>query len=135
MKTVHYLKHLLIGLVIIAALGVVVMLLWNWLIPSIFGWSTINCWQAFGLLALSRILVGGRGWRWRHHHHRRHDCSNPIREKWMKMSPEERKEFIKNFRNRREQMKGDWNMHNRFRDWNEFFEDSDSNPVSEKTNE
>ncbi|MCU1235273.1 MAG: hypothetical protein JWP63_3240 [Candidatus Solibacter sp.] len=45
--------------------GEVVMNLWNWLAPSIFGWREITFWQALGLLALCRILFGGfggRGW-------------------------------------------------------------------------
>lgn len=39
--------------------GGVVMLLWNWLLPPLFGWSTITLLQGFGLLALCRILFGG----------------------------------------------------------------------------
>ena len=39
--------------------GEVVMQLWNWLLPPLFGWPTITFWQAVGILALSRILFGG----------------------------------------------------------------------------
>ncbi|PJJ84141.1 hypothetical protein [Mucilaginibacter auburnensis] len=39
-----------------------VMLLWNWLIPGIFGYSIITFWQAMGLFILSKLLFGfGRG--------------------------------------------------------------------------
>src|SRR5918994_6300503 len=41
--------------------GFVVQWLWNWLMPDIFGLRTITWWEAFGLLALSRILFGGFG--------------------------------------------------------------------------
>ena len=41
--------------------GGVVMLLWNWLLPPLFGWPQITVWQGFGLLALGRILFGGFG--------------------------------------------------------------------------
>lgn len=44
--------------------GFVVMHLWNWLLPALFGWRVITFWQALGLLVLSRILFGrfgGRG--------------------------------------------------------------------------
>ena len=41
--------------------GEVVKLLWNWLMPALFGWPVLSFWQALGLLALSRILVGGHG--------------------------------------------------------------------------
>ena len=55
-------------LVALAAVGGgLVMLLWNWLMPSIFGWRAVTFWQALGLLALCRILFGGVG---RHHFQR-----------------------------------------------------------------
>ena len=41
--------------------GQSVKLLWNWLVPEIFGWRAISFWQAVGLLALCRILFGGFG--------------------------------------------------------------------------
>jgi hypothetical protein len=60
--------------------------------PPIFGLSAINLWQALGLLLLSRILFGGmigrHGCRCSHYNHR-------IRKKFMRMSNEERREFIK----------------------------------------
>jgi hypothetical protein len=87
----------LMGLTAIAGFSAITMLLWNWLIPCIFGLATINFWQALGLLVLIRILFGGIGGKhWMgmgmHNHH------NPIREKWMKMTPEERQEFVKDRR-------------------------------------
>src|SRR6266852_5394737 len=42
--------------------GEVVMQLWNWLLPPLFGWRQVTFWQALGLLALCRILFGGSGW-------------------------------------------------------------------------
>ena len=47
---------MLIGLTAIVA---AIMLLWNYLIPSIIGWTTINYWQALGLFVLTRLLFGG----------------------------------------------------------------------------
>ena len=41
--------------------GKVVQLLWNWLMPMLFGMRELTFWQALGLLALSRILFGGFG--------------------------------------------------------------------------
>jgi hypothetical protein len=75
-------------LFIVAIFGATVMLLWNWLMPSIFGLDAINFWQAAGLLILSRILFGGFGGGGGHRH------ANHIHEKWMKMSPEQRRDFI-----------------------------------------
>jgi hypothetical protein len=42
-----------------AVFGLVVMSLWNWLMPTLFGWHVISYWQALGLLILSKILFGG----------------------------------------------------------------------------
>jgi hypothetical protein len=91
---IHIIKHISFGLVMIGALCAIVMFLWNLLIPSIFGLTAINFWQALGLFILARLLLGGMGGRFMlgrgmHSHH------NPVREKWMKMTDEERKEFIR----------------------------------------
>ena len=62
--------------------GTAVQLLWNWLLPPLFGWKELTFWQALGMLALCRILFGGLGHRgggrrWKHDN----------------MSPEERERF------------------------------------------
>jgi uncharacterized membrane protein len=48
-------------LLFIAIGGEIVLQLWNWLLPPIFGWREITFWQAVGMLALCRILFGGHG--------------------------------------------------------------------------
>ncbi|MDR2810029.1 MAG: hypothetical protein LBB84_05660 [Tannerellaceae bacterium] len=92
MKKMRFLMP--IGFVALAVVfGLAVMLLWNALIPNIFGLTAINFWQALGILALSRILFGGFGMvHGRGHGHEMH--GNLLRKKWMKMTDEERKEFI-----------------------------------------
>jgi len=47
------------GVGLLALCGWVVMLLWNWLMPEIFGLRTLSYWQAWGLLILSSILFKG----------------------------------------------------------------------------
>ena len=39
--------------------GWVTMLLWNWLVPVIFGLGTITFWQALGLIILIKLVFGG----------------------------------------------------------------------------
>lgn len=70
--------------------GEIVMHLWNWLMPAIFGLKMITFWQAIGLLILGRILVGGLGGGGgaRNGRHRRH-----LRERWENLSPEEREKL------------------------------------------
>jgi hypothetical protein len=93
-SSLHFVWHLLLGLAAIAGFGAAVMLLWNVLLPQILGVAAINLWQALGLFVLCRILFGsfGRGWMsgMGDKVHKNH-----IREKWLSMTPEERKEFIK----------------------------------------
>ena len=60
-NAVHIFRGITIVILSIAVAAVIVMLLWNALIPSIIGWSTINYWQAAGLLILCRILFKGFG--------------------------------------------------------------------------
>jgi len=69
--------------------GEVVMHLWNWLLPMLFGWRQITFWQAVGLLALCRILFGGWGGRGGH----RPNFRRRMAEKWERMTPEEREKF------------------------------------------
>ncbi len=73
-------------LVFIAAGGLVVLLLWNWLTPALFGLRTITFWQALGILALCRILFGGFGL----HGSGRSRFRRRIEERFASMTPEER---------------------------------------------
>ena len=46
----------ILGIVLFGYLGgEIVMLLWNWLLPPLFGWRTLTFWQGLGLLALCRF--------------------------------------------------------------------------------
>jgi len=77
-----------------AVFGAAVMLLWNALMPHIFGFPELNYLQATGLLLLARILFGGLGAG--HLGMGAYGLSrrvNPLRERWMNMSEDERKEF------------------------------------------
>jgi hypothetical protein len=87
-------KFALFGVVFATVFSYVVMHLWNWLMPPIFGWHVINFWQAVGLLVLSKILFGGfRGGPGRHWKHR-------MTERWEAMTPEEREKFREGMRGR-----------------------------------
>ena len=81
--------HMAGGIGMIALVVGIVMWLWNWLVPSITGWSNINYWQALGLTLLFRFLNG--------------NILHPLFptkkrgrfEKMKKMSVEERSAFIR----------------------------------------
>jgi hypothetical protein len=78
----------------IAALATVVMLLWNALMPAIFGLGTITWLQALGLFALSKLLFGGN-WKGRGGHRcgrgpGSHEWKHKFRQKWANMSEEDK---------------------------------------------
>ncbi|MDT7832900.1 hypothetical protein RQM59_10950 [Flavobacteriaceae bacterium S356] len=51
----------ILAVLFITLFGYVLMYLWNWLMPLIFGLPIITFWQALGLCLLSKILFGGFG--------------------------------------------------------------------------
>lgn len=83
----------LFGIMALVVFSSALMLLWNWLIPDIFGLTAISFWQALGLFALSRLLFSGLGGgrRCRHFNKGKH----LKRKKWLKMTQEERREWFK----------------------------------------
>ena len=76
MKALKIVGWIGLGLAGIAALGlligVVVQLLWNWLVPPIFGLPEITYWQGVGIFILFKILFGGH-----HPHHKKNGAKHP----------------------------------------------------------
>lgn len=107
------LRFLGFALLFVGLAGLVVMLLWNALLPAILGVSTINFGQALGLLVLSRILFGGfgrggwgrggPGWRGRANsgraNPRRAEWKEKMTERWQNMTPEQREQMKQQWRN------------------------------------
>ncbi len=95
-KVARAVKFAVFAVLFVTLFGYVVMRLWNWLMPVLFGWHGIGFWQAVGILVLSNILFGGfRGrpggrmhWRGR------------MMERWEQMTPEEREKFRESMRGR-----------------------------------
>ncbi len=68
-------KFIGMGFLIILAIfafGSITMLLWNWLIPTLFSGPVITYWQAMGLILLSKLLFSGSSGRHHSKHHSRH---------------------------------------------------------------
>jgi hypothetical protein len=83
-------------LVFIAIGGEIVLHLWNWLLPSLFGWRQITFWQALGLLVLCRVLFGGLGL----HGSGRSNFRSRMKARCEHMTPEERERFRQRMRER-----------------------------------
>ena len=95
-RIARVLKVVLMVAIAVAVFSFVVLQLWNWLTPALFGWHPISFWQALGLLVLCKILFGGfRGGPGAHMHWRRR-----MMERWEEMSPEEREKFREGMRGR-----------------------------------
>jgi hypothetical protein len=83
-------KFVVFAAVAVTMASVVVMTLWNWVMPVTFGLPPLTLGRAFALLLLSRLLLGGfagpmgRRTHWRHR----------MRERWEQMSLEERERFM-----------------------------------------
>jgi len=95
-KKLFYLAPLaILAMVLFIAIGgEIVLQLWNWLLPSLFGWHQITFWQALGLLALCRILFGGFGGHGFSRSRRR------MSDRWDAMTPEERERIREKMRQR-----------------------------------
>jgi hypothetical protein len=99
MKRYRFFKGLkVLAMVIVGAVvfGEVVMHLWNWLMPAIFGLRSLTFVQALGLLLLSKLLFGGF-----HRHGGGRDWKRHMEERFAQMTPEERERFRAGMRGRR----------------------------------
>ena len=91
----HTFKHrgkgrfILLAILFGSVMALVVMLLWNWLMPALFGLVSINYLQALGLLILSKILFSGFGKRGGSHSHHPF-WRKKFLEKWENLSEEEK---------------------------------------------
>jgi hypothetical protein len=102
------------------ALGYFVMLLWNWLMPELFGIKTITFWQAAGIIILARLVFGGFKHPANHHYNYRkppmmkeHFKNQPFNWKWKyydefwKKEGEERfREYIASQDNKKDESSG-----------------------------
>jgi hypothetical protein len=95
-KWIFIVPAAIIGILLFITIGgEMVLHLWNWLLPPLFGWRQITFWQAVGILALCRILFGGvsgRGFR--------SNFRNRMAGRWQRMTPEERETFRQGMRGR-----------------------------------
>lgn len=89
MRTIRFagLPFLMFVLVTLAVMSVIILELWNILMPAIFRLPPITFWQAAGILFLSRVLFGRLG-----------DWGRRMRKSrvvhgWKDLTPEERQRF------------------------------------------
>ena len=95
-RALRILKFAAFAIVAMGVFGLIVMSLWNWLMPMLFGLREITFWQAWGVLLLSRILFGSLNGG----HHRDRRWRARLIDRWEQMSPEERAKFREGLRHR-----------------------------------
>ena len=108
-------RFLAFSLLFVGLAGLVVMALWNALLPPVLGVRAISFGQATGLLVLSRILFGGpRGYgfrgfgpRWRNGYepggwggYGPIEWKEKMNERWQKMTPEQRGQIRRQWRDK-----------------------------------
>lgn len=76
-----------------AVFGWIVMLLWNWLMPSIFDLKEITYWQAFGITVLSKILLSAHNGIPHHGKYHSDEIHSKVDERWHRWLGVESKEF------------------------------------------
>jgi len=84
--------------VILAAVGAIIMLLWNSVLTAVISVNVITFWQALGLLVLSRILFGSHSMRGRHR--KPGFAMERFKDEYYKMSDEEKQRFKNEWRKR-----------------------------------
>jgi hypothetical protein len=96
-RTVKGILFLVVGLLVF---GLIVMTIWNAIIPEVFKGPVLGFWQAVGLLLLSHLLL--RGWApWRYGNGWRRDrWRRRFEEKLASMTPEEREKFKEEWKGR-----------------------------------
>lgn len=104
--------------------SVIVMFLWNWLVPDIFHGPKLNLWQSVGLLVLCKILFGGFGpGNWGGGSNARKKIwKDKFNEKWSCLTSEEKKHAQNSFsqirqstsRNLSEKLISDWQIYKKY---------------------
>ena len=60
-KSIKVIGYGFIFILVVFGIGLIVNLLWNWLMPEIFGLTKLSYLQSLGILVLSKILFGSIG--------------------------------------------------------------------------
>ena len=86
-------KIAVLVILFMGAFAIAFLLLWNWLVPELFNGPRINFWQALGLLALSKLVLGFGGSSKEH-------FKSKFKEKYTGLSDAEKEEMRQKFKDR-----------------------------------
>ena len=91
---------LVFGIIAVLVFGLVVMSLWNAILPAVLGVKAISFMQALGILLLSKILFGGFGGGRNKGSWRNKEKWIEMKDKFAGMTPEEREKFKAEWKNK-----------------------------------
>ncbi len=92
-------KMTIMAILFFTVVSFVVMALWNWLMPELFGLPYISFWKAAGLLLLSKILFSGLGGKKFDKKHKSHEWKSHFSSKHP-LTPEQKQELKEKFASR-----------------------------------
>jgi predicted ferric reductase len=99
-------NHILLAIVVTFLLGLLVMLLWNALLPSLFGLPRVSYFQAMGLFILCHLLFGG------FQHKEKHEIAQRKREFLRRLFSRGRGDWCEDY-DPREQRPSNWSPRER----------------------
>ncbi len=95
--------YILVPIAFVSLAAFATMGLWNWLMPSIFGFGTLTFFKALGIFALARLFFGARGFGGWHRrrlafagHYNLHshaEWQQKMQGKWQNLSPEQQAKY------------------------------------------
>ncbi len=88
---------LVVFLAIVAIIGLIVMWLFNAILPSITGWSKLSYLQAIGLFVLCKLLFGGFSGVKSKIRLTNNTDKKELKKKLQGMSIDEKREYIRNY--------------------------------------
>ena len=60
-KVIKVIAMVILGILVFLLANYLLMRLWNWLMPDLFGVGTVSYWQALGIFVLAKLLFGFGG--------------------------------------------------------------------------
>ncbi|MFC2087910.1 hypothetical protein ACFLSA_07110 [Bacteroidota bacterium] len=122
---VRRLGYVILGVIGAAALafifGYFVMLIWNWIMPVLFGLTEITFWQSFGIILLARLVFGG----FKHGNHRYYEYNDSRYKSWHRRPGHPHRMTSDKYRN--------WRYYDQF--WREEGEKAFNDFIERKKNE
>ncbi len=85
----------MLGILMLLVFSAALMLLWNWIVPTLFRGPTLSFAQSAGILVLTKLLIGS--WQCRYGRGRKLGWKQKFEQRWQAMSPDEQARLKRSF--------------------------------------